>query len=168
MGKEATGEAHSEKGKSRGRQGPHLNGGSRDARHIAAVVLETLSGARTPVEAAEVIGVSATRYYMIELKALRGLLEACEPMPKGPRVNLAAEADRLKKDVSRLENELKRQQALTRATQRAIGLVMPAAKSEKGEKGKGGSRRRRKPTVRGLRAADHLRSPALAGSNEEG
>ena len=155
------------KGKPRGRQGPHLNGGSRDARHVAAVVLETLSGARTPVEAAEVIGVSATRYYMIELKALRGLLEACEPLPKGPKVNLAAEADRLRKDVSRLESDLKRQQALTRATQRAIGLVMPAAKAEKGERQKGGSHRRRKPTVRGLRAAEHLRAPSGSGSQAE-
>ena len=154
--------------KSRGRQGPHLNGGSRDGRQTAAVVLETLAGARTPLEAAEALGVSATRYYMIELKALRGLLAACEPQPKGPKADAGAEAERLKKEVARLDRDLKRQQALARATQRAIGLVAPAAKLDKKE-GKG--HRRRKPTVRGLRAAEHLKAqgPAEAGrSSQEG
>jgi hypothetical protein len=131
------------------------------------VVLETLAGARTPNEAAGALGMSATGYYMIELKALRGLLAACEPRPKGPRVDPGAEAERLKKEVARLDKDLKRQQALTRATQRAIGLVTPAAKPAKKE-GKGGSRRRRKPTVRGLRAAQHLKAEDAERSGQEG
>jgi len=149
--------------KSRGRQGPHLNGGSRDGRQVAAVVLETLAGARTPNEAADVLGVSAPRYYMIELKALRGLLAACEPRPKGPQADPGAEAERLKKEVARLDRDLKRQQALTRATQRAIGLMAPAPKPDKKE-GKGKAHRRRKPTVRGLRAAEHLKAQGTEGA----
>lgn len=166
MSSEAGAHPSMAKAKPRGRQGPHLNGGSRDGRQTAAVVLETLAGARTPLEAAEALGVSAPRYYMIELKALRGLLAACEPRPRGTQVDPGAEADRLRKEVARLDKDLKRQQALTRATQRAIGLVAPA-KPEKKE-GKGGSRRRRRPTVRGLRAAQHLKALDAERSSQEG
>jgi len=157
------------KGNGRGRreQGPHLKGGSRDARQTAAVVLETLAGAQSPVESAGVLGVSAARYYMIELRALRGLVEACEPRPRGPRVNPALEAERLQKDVARLEKDLRRQQALTRATQRAVGLVGLTAKAEK-VPGRGKSGRRRKPTVRGLRAAQHLKSEEGEKPSQEG
>jgi hypothetical protein len=94
----------------------------------------------------------------------------CEPQPKGPKADAGAEAERLKKEVARLDRDLKRQQALTRATQRAIGLVGPAAKPDKKE-GKGGSRRRRRPTVRGLRAAEHLKAQGSAEavrSSQEG
>ena len=99
-----------------------------------------------------------------------GLLAACEPRPRGPQADPGAEAERLKKEVARLDRDLKRQQALTRATQRAIGLVAPAAKPDKKE-GKGKAHRRRKPTVRGLRAAEHLKAqvPAEAAtSSQEG
>ena len=148
----------SKKGRPRGRQGPHLKGCSRDARHLAALVLETLAGGRTPTEAAVVLGVSLPRYYALELRALKGLLEGCEPREKGPGKQAEREAERLKKEVSKLERQLQRQEALTRATQRAIGLYTgPSGKAKK--KGqKKAARRRRNPTVRGLRAAAHLKA----------
>ena len=147
-----------EKGPGRRRQGPQVKAGSRDARQVAAVVLEALAGSRTPAEAAGVLGVSLPRYYVLELRALKGLVAGCEPVDKGPKANPEHDVARLKREVARLEREVQRHQALTRATQRAIGLMSaPTPKAEK-TPGKKGARRRRKPMVRGLRAVEHLKT----------
>src|SRR5262249_22422485 len=67
---------------------------SRDAKRLAAAILEVLAGARTPAQAAAALGVSLPRYYHLESRALHGLLAACEPKPKGrvrrPENELAA------------------------------------------------------------------------------
>ena len=65
-------------------------------RRVAAAVLEVLAGARTPGEAAVALGVSVPRYYQIESRALRGLLEACAPLPRGPGKDTAKEIARAK------------------------------------------------------------------------
>ena len=62
---------------------------SQQAKRQAAAILEVLAGARTPTQAAQVLSVSLPRYYQLEERALRGLLQACEPKPKG-RVRSAA------------------------------------------------------------------------------
>ena len=54
---------------------------SKDAKRLAAVVLEVLAGLRTPPQAATAIGLSQAGYYQLEARALRGLLEACVPKP---------------------------------------------------------------------------------------
>src|SRR5215468_2392546 len=56
---------------------------SRDAKRLAAAILEVLAGARTTTDAATALGVSLPRYYQVESRALVGLLAACEPRPKG-------------------------------------------------------------------------------------
>lgn len=127
--------------------------GSREARRLAAAILEVLGGARTVTDAASAIGVSPTRYYQLESRALEGLLAACEPRERGPKASAEREAARLQKEVSRLERELARQQALARAAGRAVGLV--AAKPERPTKQGKKSRRR---TARALRAARRLQS----------
>jgi hypothetical protein len=129
----------------------------------AAAILEVLGGLRTPSEAAEVLKISLTHYYVLERKALRGLVAACESQPKGPRVPTAEQqVATLKRQLAQCQRECMRQAALVRATQRAVGL--PAATCAKAKRtaqktkaGAGTKRPRRKPTVRALRAVDVLR-----------
>ena len=135
-------------------KGPGVNGGSREARKVAAAVMEVLAGSRTPLDAAKALGVSAPRYYVLEARALEGMVAACEPRSKGrtrtPEMELAA----LRKEHERLQRECARAQALARASQRAVGLSMPKPEKKSGEKGK----RRRKPVVRALKVVDRLKS----------
>ncbi len=121
---------------------------------MAAAILEVLAGARTVTDAASAIGVSPTRYYQLESRALEGLVVACESRERGPRPSPERECARLQKEVARLERELGRQQALARAAGRAVGLV--AAKPEPPSKKTPKKRRRR--TTRALRAARRLQS----------
>jgi hypothetical protein len=51
---------------------------SPEARKLAAAILEVLAGAQTPGEAAGSLGVSLARYYQLEMRALAGLVAACE------------------------------------------------------------------------------------------
>jgi hypothetical protein len=104
---------------------------SREARRVAAMVLEVLAGARTPTEAAQALAVCLPRYYQLETRALRGLLSACEPMAKGRQPNPAHELARLQRDKERLQREVLRQQALVRAAQRGVGLPAPPPPSKK-------------------------------------
>jgi hypothetical protein len=97
-----------------------------EAKRLAAAILEVLAGARTPTEAAMVLSLSVPRYYQVEAQALRGLLEACEPKPRG-RVRLEkTEVETLRKQNQCLQRDLTRHQSLARAAQRAVGLSPPA------------------------------------------
>jgi len=125
----------------------------KEARRQAAAILEVLAGARTPADAAAALGVSLPRYYQLETGALRGLLAACEPKPRGRQEGAGKALDRLRQENQRLQREVGRQQALVRAAQRAVGLapppVKPAAKP---------ARRRR--VARALGVAARLRQEA--------
>ncbi len=127
---------------------------SREAKQRAAAILEVLAGARTPTAAAQALGVSLTRYYLLEEKALAGLLAACEPQPRGPGQDSARRLVALERDCQRWQRECARQQALVRAAQRTIGLAAPPPLAK--EKGK--KRRPRRPVVRALQAAARLRT----------
>jgi hypothetical protein len=128
----------------------------KEARRLAAAILEVLAGARTPADAAAAVGVSLPRYYQLETAALRGLLAACEPKPRGRQEGAGKAMDRLRQENQRLQREVGRQQALVRAAQRAVGLapppVKPAAKP---------ARRRR--VARALGVAARLRQEAGDG-----
>lgn len=137
----------------RGKTGPKIQGGSRDARRVAATILDVLGGMRTPPQAAEELGWSLPRYYSVESRALEGFVAGCEPRERKRGVTPQKEAALLCAQVKRLEMQLARQQALLRATHRSIGLSEPAQ-----PKGK----RRRRPTVRALKATDVLRSEPAA------
>ena len=146
---------------------------SREAKRRGSAILEVLSGLRSPTEASELLGITCQRYYKLETRAVQGLLQSLESMedrrrrksPGKELAQLAAERDRLKR-------ELLRAQALVRVARRTVGLPT-STRSPKAEKGKQGSRRRRKPVVRARRLAEQLRresgepaapSPATAPS----
>jgi hypothetical protein len=125
---------------------------------MAAAILEVLAGARTPAEAARALGVSLPRYYQVETRALNGLLAACEARPKGRQPNPANEAIGLRQENERLQREITRHQALTRAAQRAIGLPAspPPAKTRPGASGAPAKKTRRRRMARALSVAQRL------------
>lgn len=142
--------------------------GSPEAKRKASVVLEVLGGLRSPTSAATVLGVSIQRYYMLEVRALQGLLTALDTKLKpGSQPSPETALRRLSAERDRLERELLRAQALLRVAQRAVGLpppAEPAAAAKAGKTGKAGPGKRkvRTPTVRARRAADTLRQAASA------
>jgi hypothetical protein len=147
-----------------------LQGGTSEANRLAVAILEVLAGLRTPAEAAQALQVSLPRYYVLETRALEGLVAACDPKPLGkqpsPETRLAA----LEKELQRARRECARQQALVRAAQRSVGLspaAPPTAKSPAKPDRVGRKGRVRRPAVRALRAARTLREnssvPAATG-----
>lgn len=115
-------------------------GGSKRARQITAVVIEAFSGELGTTEAAERLGVSLSRYYQLEARALEGMMAALEPRPRGKAKTPAREIATLKAEKKALEKELRRQQALLRAAHRAVGLP---SRGPKGASSKGRGRRQR-------------------------
>jgi hypothetical protein len=148
--------------------GPHVTGGSRDARRFAAAILEVMAGIRTPTDAAAALAISMPRYYIMEKRALEGLISACEPRPKGPSHRPEKEVECLRLEIVRLEKDVARNQALARAAQRTIGLAPPAKPVARKTDGPGKRRRRGRPTVRALKVIDRLQSqPIISDSQAE-
>lgn len=139
-----------------------LEGRSQEARLMAAAILEVLAGVRTPTDASGALGVSLPRYYALEVRALEGLLQACERRPRGPRRSAERELGKLRREVERHKREAARAQALLRAAQRAVGLRSPEVSKPKVDSS-GKKRRKRRPTTRALRAVEILRRPADRG-----
>lgn len=139
--------------------GPKGLTGSEPARRSAAIVLESLSGACGPVEAARGLGVALARYYQLEARVLQAIVSALEPRPRGRQVGAEASARKSQAERRRLERDLHRYQALYRAAQKTlgIGLSSGAAAEEKGAKKKKGRMRR---VTRGERVAAGLRASA--------
>jgi hypothetical protein len=139
-----------------------------EARRAAALVLEVLAGVRTPAGAATALGIRLPRYYLLEQRAIGGLISACEPRPVGRTVSTDRRLARLERELAVSRRELARHQALARTTQRALGLAPPAcpastATSKAQAASSGTKRRRRKPSVRALRAAGLLLSADSPG-----
>jgi hypothetical protein len=105
---------------------------------------------RTPAEAAQQLAISLTRYYIVEGRALHGLVAACEPRPLGRVPTPESDLARLRREGEQLRRQCARQQALLRVTERTIGLSPPPAPKPGSARPK---RRRRKPTARALKAA---------------
>ena len=151
--------------KSASRRVPRANGLGQgqngEAKRRAAIVLEVLAGMRTPREAAAALGLSVSCYYLLERKALQGLLDGCQPQPKGgPGPGLERQLAQLQKQLDKSRQECLRQASLVRATERAMGLPAVAkrvapSKANSGKKGK--KTKRRRPTIRAMRAAKALR-----------
>ena len=95
-------------------RGPNVKGGSREARCLAAAILEVMAGGMSPGEAASALGVSAQRYYVLETRALEGLIAGCEPRTKGRTRSAQAEVVELRRDKERMKEELARSQTLVR------------------------------------------------------
>ncbi|HEV3261145.1 MAG TPA: hypothetical protein VG013_30110 [Gemmataceae bacterium] len=132
---------------------------SREAKQRAAAILEVLAGGRTPAEAAQALAVSLSRYYLLETRALQGLLAACEPAPRGPGPDERRALAALRAECDRWKRECARQQALVRAAQRTIGLAAPAPPAKAGRK-----RKPRKPVARALQAVARLQQEAAAAA----
>jgi hypothetical protein len=145
----------------RRRRGMPVPKGGRVASQVAAGVLEVLAGVRTPAEAAGELGVSLPRYYQVEQRALQGLVQGCEPRPRGRVASPEGELARLRKENERLTHSCQRQQALVRLARQAAGLASPASKPGKGSEA-GGKKRRPRRSARGHEAARRLRHQAEA------
>lgn len=139
-----------------------------EAQRRAAVILEVLAGVRNAPQGAAALKISVNHYYLLERQALRGLVAACEPRPKGQRVDPQRQLRALEQALERSRRECQRQAALVRATQRAVGLPAtppPAdptpAKGRQGKRAKSGPRRRG-TSIRALRMARRLSPESLA------
>lgn len=126
-----------------------------EAQRLAATILDVLAGVRTPSQAAQALGVSVPRYYQVETRALQALVAGCAARPRGPGRSAERELAALKRQHERLQSELNRQQTLLRLAQRTIGLAPPQPPGKQ-QQGKAKNKRRRRPTVRALGAAETL------------
>lgn len=141
---------------------------SERARQVAALVLEVLSGVRTPADAAQILQVAPVRYYQLEARAMTGLLQGCEPPVRGrPGMQGSAAApsvadlDQMKQEQRRLTNEIARLQALLRSARGALGLKPPAPPPTlTGTSKPGRGRHPRRPRVRALRMVQQVRQGA--------
>jgi hypothetical protein len=133
---------------------------SKEAKRMALAILDVLVGSRTPLQAAECLGVSLPRYYQLESRALDGLLAACEPRPRGRQTSVESELASARKDVDRLKREVMRYQSLVRLTQRTVGVPPPPPAKE--------AKRKRKPNVRAMRRAEQLRDEVAPGTEPPG
>ena len=75
-----------------------------EARRLAAAILEVLAGLQTPSVAARGLGLSLARYYQLEVRALAGLVSACESRRRGRQsgnelAGVARECERLRPGV---------------------------------------------------------------------
>lgn len=131
--------------------------GSGEAKKLAALILEGLAGVRTPEQAAAAAGVSVQRYYVVETRALQGLIKALEPRRKGRQRGAEEHLAEALKDKERLERDLRRTQALLRSAQRVIG-VQAAPPVDKTGKIVGAGKRKRRPVARAVKAVAILRS----------
>jgi hypothetical protein len=131
-------------------------GASAEAKRLAAAILEVLAGVRTPTAAAEALSLSLPRYYQLEVRALHGMLAACEPRPLGRVQTPASALAASQRECEQWRRECVRQQALVRAAHRAIGLVASPVPTDVSK------RRKRRPTARALKAVAGLRNGALA------
>ena len=150
-------EKQDKKRRNRPRHPQARKAGSREAKRLVGVILEVWAGTLLPSEAASALGMSTARYYMLESRALAGMLSACEPRPKGHARTPERELEALKKTHTRLQNECARYQALVRAMHRTVGLAVPNKQQSK-TGGSGKACGRRKPTVRALKLAEDLKS----------
>lgn len=139
--------------------GPSALTGTPEARRHAALILEVLCGVRSPTEAAKAMEVALPRYYLLETRALQGLIHALEPRARGPGRDPEAEIVALQRQIHRQKQELTRGQSLMRASQRALGLPPPASRDPKPATG-GKKPKPRRPSVRALKAAAFLRGDA--------
>ena len=149
------------------RPGPALHANSSETKRLATAILEVLAGVRSPADAAKTLEISLPRYYLLEQRALAGLIAACEPRAKGPPRSVEREIAQLERALASSQRECARQQALVRAAQRAVGLAPPQPPKATLKNGVKKSRRRR-PTARALRAARAIEVNSSATNDPTG
>lgn len=171
-----TGSSRSEKDASRRRgpakgvqRGGHgIQGGSKEANRLAVAILEVLAGVSTPADAAAALKISLPRYYVLEKRALDGLVAGCEPKTLGKQPSPETRIAALEKALKKAERESARQQALVRLAKRSVGLSATTGPSRPASKKRDRrGRKMRHATVRALKAADTLRRH-LASAEAQG
>jgi hypothetical protein len=137
-----------------------------EAQRLAATILEVLAGVYTPTKAAEALSISLPRYYQLEARALEGLVAALAPRPMGKQPSLENRVKLLEKELAAAHRQCARQEALVRVTQRTLGLsiAVPAKSASPARDANG--RKKRRPTVRALKAARALAARAQAPDAE--
>jgi len=149
----------------RAAMGPKTLVGSPDAKRQSAVLLEVLSGLLGAREGSRAMGVSLTRYYLLETRALQGMLQALEPRPRGRHLRPEDVRERLEQEKRRLEREVSRLQTLVRAAHRSLGIAPTGeGESKMGAHPEGKPRRKRKVPARAVRAIRVLRPGGATGS----
>lgn len=149
--------------------------GSAEAKRSVHAMLEVLAGLKSPSQAARALSISLPRYYVLETRALEGMLKALEPREKGKRsASLESRLEAAEKERDRLRGELERMRSLVRAAQRTVGL--PSAPPQREEK-KGGRKKRKVNRTRkvlsrlgdGTReAGERIAEAPVAGGEERG
>jgi hypothetical protein len=136
---------------------PHgIQGGSSEANRFAVVILEVLAGGRTPTDASQTLGITLPRYYQLETRALQGLVAALEPRRKVRQPSPEGRIAGLEKLLQEARREGLRQQALVRAAQRSLGIRPPTIPEARANGKDAPKRKRRRPMVRALKAAQTL------------
>lgn len=130
--------------------------GSDEARQAAAVVLESVCGLCSVEEASARLGIAPPRYYVLETRALQGLIAALEPLPRGRRQTPQSKIEEIARENARLQRDLRRYQALHRAATRAMGIAPKPAGSADIPKAK---KRRMRKRTRAERVVEILRRP---------
>jgi|OpeIllAssembly_1097287.scaffolds.fasta_scaffold471655_1 hypothetical protein len=94
--------------------------GSEEAKQRLKLVLETMQGKRSVVEATQILGISETRFHVIREKALSGAMSSLEPGLRGrPSAHGDLPPERVAEiEALRLENE-QLKEALAREKARA-------------------------------------------------
>jgi hypothetical protein len=139
--------------------------GSEEAKQLAAVVLEVLSGTRGAQEGANVLGISAMRYYTLENRALQGLVKALEPRPKGRRQRTPEDALRaVEKEREQYRREVGRLQTLLRMVRKSVHLQEP--RQVRGVESKEKGKKVRKPLKRVARLIERLKPSEAATAAE--
>jgi hypothetical protein len=134
--------------------------GSDTAKKLASVILEVFAGVKSTAEAAEALSVSPNRYYQLEARGLKGMIDELEPRNRGRQRTPEREIETLKMDIARQAREISRLQALVRAARRTMGIP------EKKKSAKKASARKRKPSHRGRKVIAILKKPKDDGAGE--
>src|SRR5262245_48417935 len=119
------------------------------------MILEVLAGLRSTSEAAQGLEISSMRYYVLERRAMEGMVQALAPRPKGKRRMPESTLEAMRRDKVRLEREVGRLQALVRAAQRTMKLPPLPSRDKK----KGDGRRSRRPQIRAEKTIALLQAP---------
>lgn len=128
--------------------------GDEAAKRTATMILEVLAGLRSTSEAAQALEISSMRYYVLERRAMEGMVGALAPRPKGKRKRVEGSLEGMRREKVKLEREVGRLQALVRAAQRTMRLPALPSREKKGE-----GRRMRRPQVRAEKAIALLQAP---------
>jgi hypothetical protein len=139
--------------------------GSEEAKRQAAVVLEVMSGSRGAQEGADVLGISAIRYYTLENRALQGMVKALEPRPKGRRMRSPEDAMRqVEKEREQYKREVGRLQTLLRMVRKSVHLQEP--RLVRGVESKEKGKKVRKPLKRVEKLIERLKPAESAPAAE--